>query len=64
MYKMRNIFTILIGSREVEDKGWWKGEVDGRWVPSVKIVNTQILVVDQGQNTNAQILLVDQGQNI
>ena len=22
-------------SREVEDKGWWKGEVDGRWVAQI-----------------------------
>lgn len=23
-------------SREVEDKGWWKGEVDGRWENKLK----------------------------
>ena len=28
---------ITIITKDCEDKGWWKGEVDGRWVPSFKI---------------------------
>ena len=34
----------FVFSREVEDKGWWKGEVDGRWVAQIinKLENKKI----------------------